>query len=142
MSDEEAVLEANARFYRAFAARDADAMDALWARTLPVACIHPGWSALRGRARVIASWRGILGGATVPAIQFSEASVHLLGEVAFVICYEHFAIEDAGPTGARLLATNVFAREDGEWRLVHHQAGPTSQRSDPEPPPKPRGDLN
>ena len=48
MSDEEAVLAANEAFYRAFAARDFAAMDALWAAEAPVACIHPGWDALVG----------------------------------------------------------------------------------------------
>lgn len=122
MSDEEEVLEANARFYRAFNDKDAEAMDALWARTLPVACIHPGWSALRDRARVLASWRGILSNPGSPRISFSEPSVHLLGEVAFVICYENVQ-------GGRLLATNIFAREDGAFRMVHHQAGPSSGRA-------------
>ena len=121
MTDEEEVLALNARFYQAFNDKDAEAMDALWARTLPVACIHPGWSALRDRARVVASWRGILGNAGAPRIRFSEPSVHLLGEVAFVICYEHVG-------GGRLLATNIFAREDGAFRMVHHQAGPASQQ--------------
>jgi SnoaL-like domain len=23
-----------------------------------------------------------------------------------------------------LVATNIFAKEDGVWRIVHHQAGP------------------
>jgi hypothetical protein len=91
---------------------------------LPVACIHPGWSALRDRARVLASWRGILGNSDAPRIRFSEASVHLLGEVAFVICYEHVG-------GGRLLATNIFAREDGAFRMVHHQAGPASGSAPP-----------
>ena len=26
--------------------------------------------------------------------------------------------------GARLVATNVFVREDGAWRMVHHQSTP------------------
>ena len=44
MSDENrALLAANEAFYRAFASRDAEAMAGLWARTVPVACIHPGW---------------------------------------------------------------------------------------------------
>ena len=51
MSDEEAVLAANEEFYRAFAARDLAAMDALWAQETPVACVHPGWDALVGRDR-------------------------------------------------------------------------------------------
>lgn len=122
------VLAANARFYEAFVKRDLEAMDALWARALPVACIHPGWSALKGRARVLASFRGILGSEQAPNIVPTEPSVFLYGEVAFVLVYENIL-------EGRLLATNVFAREDGEWRMVHHQAGPTS--GEPEIPPDP-----
>jgi len=126
MDEEQLVLQANARFYDAFAKRDVDAMDALWARTLPVACIHPGWSALKGRARVLASFRGILGSDDSPKIHPTEPTVCLYGEVAFVICYENV------PRG-RLLATNVFAREDGDWKMVHHQAGPTTGDPEVEP---------
>jgi hypothetical protein len=122
MTDEEEVLDLNARFYAAFNDKDAEAMDSLWARTLPVACIHPGWSALRDRARVLASWRGILGNPGAPRIRVSEPSVHLLGEVAFVICYEHVG-------GGRLHATNIIAREDGAFRMVHHQAGPSTSQT-------------
>ncbi len=141
MSDEEAVLAANQRFYDAFAKKDAEAMDALWAKTLPVACIHPGWSVLRGRARVLASWRGILGNDAAPQIRCESPSAHLLGEAAFVICYELVRAPDGDH--ARLLATNVFAREDGEWRMVHHQAGPApgNDERDSEPP-KPPSALN
>lgn len=134
MADEDDILAVNERFYDTFSRKDAEGMDDLWSRTMPVACIHPGWSALRGRARVLASFRGILGNPTSPKVKCTGATVHLLGEVAFVICYEEL------PQG-RLLATNVFAREDGEWKMVHHQAGPTSQTrepSDPEPPPDPK----
>lgn len=128
MSEEDSVLQANVRFYDAFAKRDIDAMEALWARALPVACIHPGWSALKGRARVLASFRGILGSEASPQIVPSEASAFLYGEVAFVVSYENIA-------EGRLLATNVFAREDGEWRMVHHQAGPTTGEPEIEPDP-------
>ncbi len=137
MSDEQDILEANAAFYEAFARRDAEAMDLLWAKTLPVACVHPGWTALRGRARVMASWRGILSNTNAPNIRFTEARAHVLGETAFVVCYEAIP-------GARLVATNFFAREDGVWRMVHHQASPLARADDEEeetPPPK-RGTLN
>ena len=42
MTDADAVLAANLEFYRAFTMRDVAAMDALWARDAPVACLHPG----------------------------------------------------------------------------------------------------
>jgi len=57
---EREVLEANAAFYAAFEQRDPEAMDALWAREAPVACLHPGWEPLFGREAVVGSWRRIL----------------------------------------------------------------------------------
>ncbi len=56
----DAVLFANEAFYRAFADRDIAAMEEIWASEAPVACIHPGWSPVIGRERVLASWRAIL----------------------------------------------------------------------------------
>jgi hypothetical protein len=60
MTDQDAVLAANLEFYRAFTARDLDAMDALWARRASVACVHPGWTALKDRDAIIESRAGIL----------------------------------------------------------------------------------
>jgi hypothetical protein len=57
MNDSDAVLAANLEFYRAFTTRDAEAMDALWARRAPVACVHPGWPPLTDRDAVVESWR-------------------------------------------------------------------------------------
>lgn len=111
------VLEANEAFYRAFAAHDARAMGPVWAERHPVACIHPGWDVLAGRAEVLASWRGILESADAPSISCSLAEAHVLGDVAFVTCHEVVS-------GGRLAATNVFVREAGAWRMVHHQATP------------------
>jgi ketosteroid isomerase-like protein len=117
------VLAVNSAFYRAFARRDVAAIEALWARTLPVACIHPGWAPLRGRERVLASFRAVLANPRSPEITESAATVHLVGESAFVICYESIP-------GAKLVATNVFGKEDGAWKLVHHQAGPVAGEED------------
>ncbi len=111
------VLDANESFYRAFAARDVDGMAYLWAERHPVLCVHPGWDVLEGRERVLASWRGILESGNAPEVSCERAEAHVLGDVAFVTCHEVLA-------AGRLAATNAFAREDGRWRMVHHQATP------------------
>jgi len=111
------VLEANAAFYRAFAERDVDAMARLWAERAPVACVHPGWDALDGREEVLRSWRDILSSPGAPEIRCTRAAAHVLGESAYVVCHEVLP-------SARLVATNVFVREAGGWRMVHHQATP------------------
>lgn len=126
MRDDERVLAANAAFYRAFAAKDAEAMAAVWARRSPVACIHPGWQALYGRDAVLASWRDILSGPGAPPITCAAAVAHVLGDTAFVICIERIpAVE--------LIATNVFVREDGEWTMVHHHASSVARATEPDP---------
>jgi hypothetical protein len=116
------LLAANQAFYRAFASRDLVGMEALWATGVPVACIHPGWNVLRGRDLVIASWRSILGSDSSPHVMCGNASAHVLGESAFVICEEQVA-DDV------LIATNVFVRERGDWKLAHHQAAPIAPDS-------------
>jgi ketosteroid isomerase-like protein len=128
------VLDANDAFYRAFAARDADAMAALWAEDHPVACVHPGSDVLVGRDAVLASWRAVLVPGGAPDLACSSAQAHVLGDVAFVTCHEVLR------QGARLAATNVFARERGAWRLVHHQAAPIAPG--PARPKPPAGPAN
>ena len=124
-ADEDAVLEANAAFYDAFARGDRAAMEALWSERASIACIHPGWDALRGRAKVMASWRAILSGRGGPPIVFSSPTAHVLGDAAFVVCHE--TIE-----GTRLVATNAFVREASAWKMVHHHAAPIASTNDDE----------
>src|SRR5262245_34440993 len=133
---EQEVLRANEAFYRAFATKDLEAMDALWAREAPCACIHPGWPALRGRQTVMAGWRASPRAPRAPASSQSGAVAVVLGETAYVLCRENVR-------GGRLVATNFFVREDGAWKIVHHQAGPvaaeaeTEPDAEPEPEPEP-----
>ncbi len=131
MSDEQAVLAANEAFYRAFATRNLEAMASVWARHARVACIHPGWGPLVERDKVLESWAEILGGPNAPRISCHGAQPILFGELAFVICFE--AVQ-----GTFLIATNIFLKEEGAWRLVHHQAGPTNETPQEAPsPPRP-----
>lgn len=124
------VLEANEAFYRAFSDRDVEAMELAWARLAPVACVHPGWDVLDGRAEVVGSFRAILESGSAPRVRCTLAQAHLLGEVAFVTCHE--LVE-----GAVLVATNVFVREEGAWRLCHHHAAQLAPGQARARPPEP-----
>jgi ketosteroid isomerase-like protein len=121
MNDSDAVLAANLEFYRAFTARDLAAMDALWARLAPVACLHPGWTALTDREAIMESWEGILSNQGAPRIACFDERVFLYGDVALVLCEEEL-------DGGTLAASNLFVREDNEWRIAHHQAGQIVRR--------------
>jgi predicted nuclease with RNAse H fold len=121
-TEKDRVLSANLEFYRAFTLRNVRAMDGLWARTLPVSCVHPGWMALRDREAVMRSWHDILANPEAPHIMCHDEDATLYGTVAIVTCEE--TLDDN-----TLVATNIFAQEDGVWRLVHHQAGPLLMRA-------------
>ncbi|WP_207461758.1 nuclear transport factor 2 family protein [Azospirillum sp. SYSU D00513] len=120
MTDQDAVLAQHQAFYRAFALRDRPAMEALWAEKLPVSCIHPGWAALFGREAVIASWGDLMQSPAMPEIQARNERVTLYADTALVLCEEVLG-------GAVLAAANLFVRENGAWRLAHHQAGPVAE---------------
>ncbi len=126
MSDLDAVLFANEAFYRAFTDRDIDAMEAMWAATAAVCCIHPGWEALYEREDIIESWRAIFSSAEPPAINCVAPRVYFYGDAAFVVCFEEIH-------GDHLIATNYFVREEDLWKMVHHQAGPTRAILPPSP---------
>jgi hypothetical protein len=124
--DEQEVLFANEAFYRAFGDRDFQTLDELWSRDSPIACVHPGWGPLAGRREVMESWQTLLANPRSPTPECRSPRAFVYGDAAFVICYEELA-------GNFLLATNVFVRERGAWRIVHHQSGPTTGRPEPEP---------
>lgn len=118
---ESELLAQNLAFYEAFNARDVDAMDRLWAAHAPCVCFHPGSTVLQGRGSVLRSWRSILASEGAPSVEVEGPRVVMLGDAAMVLCYERVTDPQTG-TGAVLAATNVFVRESGEWRLVHHHS--------------------
>ena len=111
------LLAANREFYRAFRERDFPAMQKLWAVDAPVACVHPGWNALLDRRSVLLSWQQLLANPDSPRVRIHRDAGFLYGDTGFVICHE--LLEQAV-----LVATNIFVREHGGWRMVHHQSTP------------------
>lgn len=126
----EKLLFANDQFYLAFNNSDYELMDALWAQQSPVVCIHPGWSALTDREAILDSWERILAGSESPGITHDNAQVFDHGAFALVMCYE--SVGDN-----RLVATNAFIEENGQLRMVLHQAGGCTEAPEPEPQSQP-----
>ena len=96
-------------------------MEALWAEQHGVACIHPGWAALDSRAEIIESWQRILGSVQAPSIRCADPCATVAGDMGFVVCRELLP-------GGELVATNVFVRESGLWKICHHHASPIAQQ--------------
>jgi ketosteroid isomerase-like protein len=114
------VLATNERFYAAFSECDYVLMESLWSRRDQVGMIPPGWAPLSGRNPVMTIWRRLFDNGNATAVECADAHAYVFNDAAFVTCTEKF-------TGGELSATNIFIREDGQWKIVHHHAGPRPQ---------------
>jgi len=123
------LARANRAFYEAFEALDLDAMAAVWATDAVVRCVHPGASMLHGRERVLASWRDIFQATDAIRFELVDLEMELHGELACVHLVERITTtaEGAEQVG-EAVATNLFARQDGAWRLLLHHASPLARR--------------
>jgi ketosteroid isomerase-like protein len=129
--ERELVLAANRAFYTVFNARDAEAMDQLWAPSGAMVCLHPGQAPLFGRDEIVASWRGILAHPQAPRIRCVDEWVVGRAGLAIVVCRE---ILEEG----QLMATNTFTRTSEGWRMVGHHAGPVPTIDTPNVERRPR----
>ncbi len=116
--------EAEKAFYQAFEQADAEAMLAVWDDGADVVCIHPMGQALGGREAVARGWREILASGhrmhfTLIPLQFTED-----GDLAVSLVYEHIRVDGESRTRPPILATNVYRRTPGGWRIVAHHASP------------------
>lgn len=126
-SDATAVAAANVAFYRALETRDLETMGQVWLHDESASCVHPGWHRLDGWDEIERSWENIFTNSRPWSVACEDVRIAVAGDLAWVTCVE--VITPFGGNGAsdaaRMQATNLFGRVDGEWRLVHHHASPS-----------------
>ena len=117
------VVEANANFYRAFESLDIQQMAAVWARGDHVKCVHPGWSLLSGWEAVKASWELIFSNTKEIRFTLTDVRVQIRGPLAWVVLTENLLSQvQHDVTATAILATNIYEKTDGTWKMVHHHA--------------------
>jgi ketosteroid isomerase-like protein len=128
------VFAANQRFYEAFGNLDIRQMSALWRQDEEVQCIHPGWPRVLGWQAVRDSWVRIFNNTRSMTFRITDTKVTVQGPAAWVVCVERITmVIDEEPQETRVLATNLFMREDVQpmeprWLMVHHHGSPVFQR--------------
>ena len=108
-------------------ARDLENMASVWLHDESASCIHPGWHRLDGWDEIERSWENIFDNSRPWTVLCEDVRIAVAGDFAWVTCVEiitPFGAEDEDDA-ARMQATNLFGRVEGEWRLVHHHASPT-----------------
>lgn len=135
--DETAVAAANLAFYRALEARSLSAMDLVWSHSDATCCVHPGWHRLDGWEEIRRSWKNIFTSARPWTASCEDVCILVYGDIAWVSCVEIIRPFGASATDApaRMQATNLFAREEGGWKIVHHHASATPDEEEPEAEP-------
>ncbi len=117
------VEEANARFYRVFESLDLRQMDEVWAHSDHVRSVHPGWGLLTGWDAVRESWEVIFKNSEEMRFSITDVNAYVEGPIGWVTCTENILSEARGNISVTsLLATNIFERSAGEWRMIHHHA--------------------
>ena len=124
MSTEDEVRQASDRFYSAVDSMlngDAAPMADVWSHDSSVSTMHPlggrevGWDAVRG------SWEGAAQAFEGGTQEVSDLEVCVLGDTAYTTGIEHVDATIGGKSlHFDIRATNIFRREDGEWKVVHH----------------------
>lgn len=121
---------ANAALYTAFETGDVDLMEAVWDAEEPEAlvCVHPGWPMLRGRTNVLRSWSAVMAGTEYIQFFLTDVQVVVAADTAVVTCTENVLTSADVGDNAAVVATNVFVRRRGGWRLLVHHGSPVLGR--------------
>ena len=126
MSSEEEVREASKQFYTALtqmANGDASLMAASWSHGPEVTALHPidgrdiGWEAVQPSFERFAQI------ATDGSIELKDQVIRVEGNVAYELGVEQGECKLAGhPVTLKHRVTNIYRREGGAWRMIHHHS--------------------
>lgn len=120
---ETTLFGANSRFYESFKNGDLAAMQAMWAKSDEVCCVHPGMKGISGYDDVIESWNIVWANYEFPLeIKLEDIKFHVGEDMGYVTCME-FVKTKGGRWGGQFV-TNVFERIDGQWFICVHHASP------------------
>ena len=125
VTPEQALRDANRRFYAAFEAMDIAALEEVWAHEDWIQLVHPGWDLLLGWEEVRDSYARIFSNTRRMKIALGAVWIRVEGDVGWVACTEQVtsAFTD-GFDDALVQATNIFVKRGGEWKLVAHHGSP------------------
>ncbi len=126
MSTEDEVKGASSKFYEGLsrmAEGDAGQLSDIWSHSDTVTTMHPiggeqiGWSAVKE------SFEQVAGLASSGYVEITDQSIQTGGDLAYELGTERGQFKLAGETVViEQRVTNIYRREGGEWKLVHHHA--------------------
>jgi ketosteroid isomerase-like protein len=101
---------------------DASPMLGIWSHSETVTTMHPAGGRDVGWGRVRESWEQLAKIVSRGKIKLDDQFVQIIGDVAYELGVERGQYTLAGqPVTADFRVTNIYRRESGAWKIVHHQ---------------------
>lgn len=124
MSTENEVRKASEMFYAALnrmANGDATSLADIWSQGGDVTTMHPIGGREVGWERVRDSFRKVAEIASEGRVRLDDQIVGVTGDLAYELGSERGQLKLAGhPVTIDHRVTNVYRREAGQWKMVHH----------------------
>lgn len=124
MSVEDDVRAASEKFYAALNRMlngDARPLQDIWSQGKTVTTMHPIGGREVGWDQVRKSWEQVAALTTDGQVRLSDQSIQVIGDAAYELGVEHGRFKLAGqPVAADCRVTNIYRRESGAWKIVHH----------------------
>ena len=143
MSAEDEVRAAAEQFYAALnilANGDAGPMTDIWSHGEDATTMHPIGDRQVGWFQVRDSWQEVAKIASDGKVTLSDQLIRVVGDVAYELGTEHVVMTLAGRSvRAEARVTNIYRREAGAWRIVHHHTDLSPEMQDVSAAREPRG---
>jgi len=134
MTIEDEVRAASDKFYSALNRMlngDASLLGDIWFHSATVTTMHPiggrevGWDQVRG------SWEQLAQVATQGQVRLSDQFIQAAGDMAYELGVEHPQLTLGGQSViGDIRVTNIYRRESGAWKIVHHHTDATQSMID------------
>ena len=129
MSPDDEVRHASTRLYAALnrmANGDGGALAEVWSHSASVTAMHPIGGREVGWGAVGASFEAVGRKAANGKIELKDQLIRTAGDMAYELGIEHGHLKLAGhPVTIEHRVTNIYMREAGAWKVVHHHADPS-----------------
>ena len=126
MAAEDEVRAAAEQFYSALNGvlnGDAGSMVHVWSQSGDVTTMHPIGGRQVGWDEVWSSWQQVAGIASGGSVALGDRLIRVIGDAAYELGTENVDATLAGnPVRREVRVTNIYRREGGAWRIVHHHA--------------------